>query len=308
MSFAAWMTLLALSMLWGGSFFFIGVAVEALPPFTIVALRLVLAALALNLVVLVSGRRMPVGYRVWLAFAGMGLLNNLIPFTLIVWGQTHIASGLASILNAATPVFAVVVAHWLTHDERMSVNRVAGVVLGFAGVVTVIGPSTLAGLGVNVLAQFAILGAALSYAFAGVFGRRFARWGIPPLAAATGQLSTSALVMLPLALAVDHPWALPVPQPGVWAAVIALALVSTALAYILYFHILAHAGATNILLVTFLVPISAIALGALFLGEQLALHHFAGIAVLGLGLAAIDGRVLKRIAAWRAGWVGRVTP
>ncbi len=295
MSAAHWLMLVALSVMWGGSFFFVEVAVDGLPPFTIVASRLVLAALVLNAVMLASGRRMPAQPRVWFAFAGMGLLNNMLPFTLIVWGQTHIAGGLASILNAATPVFAVLVAHWLTHDERMSFNRVAGVALGFTGVVVVIGPSALAGLGVNVLAQLAILGAALSYSFAGVFGRRFARWGVPPLAAATGQVSVSALVMLPLALAVDRPWTLSAPQPGVWAAVVALALLSTALAYIVYFHILAHAGATNILLVTFLVPVSAIALGALFLGERLAPHHFAGVVVLGLGLAAIDGRLLKRL-------------
>lgn len=305
MPLATWIALLALSVLWGGSFFFIGVAVEALPPLTIVILRVGLAALALHVIVLARGQRMPQAPRVWLAFIGMGLLNNLVPFTLIVWGQTHIASGLASILNAATPIFAVVVAHLATHDERLSLNRMLGVALGFAGVVIVIGPAALAGLGVNVLAQLAILGAALSYAFAGVFGRRFARWGVTPLAAATGQVSVSTVLLLPVALWVDRPWSLASPDPAIWAAVIGLALLSTALAYILYFRILASAGATNILLVTFLIPVSAILLGALFLGEQLAPQHFVGIGVIGLGLAAIDGRLLQRLAAYRAACVRR---
>lgn len=305
MSLANWISLLVLSVLWGGSFFFVAVAVDALPPLTIVTLRVGLAALALHLVVLVTGQRMPREPRIWLAFIGMGALNNMVPFTLIAWGQSHIASGLASILNAATPIFAVVVAHWLTRDERMSLSRVTGVVLGFVGVVVTIGPAVLTGLGVNVLAQLAILGAALSYAFAGVFGRRFGRWEVPSLIAATGQVSASALLLLPVGLWVDRPWALPVPGVAVWAAVIGLALLSTALAYILYFRILASAGTTNILLVTFLIPVSAIVLGTLFLDERLTLRHFMGIGVIGLGLAAIDGRLLRRLAAYRAARVRR---
>jgi len=287
-----WGMLLALSLLWGGSFFFNGVALRELPPITIVALRVGLAAAVLHVVVLGMGQRMPGGRRVWIAFFIMGLLNNAIPITLIGWGQTQIASGLASILNATTPLFGVVVAHALTRDERMTGNRLAGVIVGFLGVVVMIGPAALEGFGVAVVAQVAVLVAALSYAFAGVYARRFRALGVTPIATATGQVTASTAMMAPLALMVERPWALAMPSAGVVAAVLALAVLSTVVGYILYFRILASAGATNSLLVTFLIPASAILLGSLFLGERLAPRHFAGLSLIGLGLAAIDGRLL----------------
>lgn len=290
-----WMRLLALSLLWGGSFFFVEIAVTALPPFTIVALRVGLAATALHVFLVLRGQRMPADPRIWAAFLGMGFLNNLVPFSLLVWGQTQIASGLASILNATTPLFTVLVAHALTRDERLTAGRAGGVMVGFAGVVLMIGPDALWGIGADVLAQLACLGAALSYAFAAVFGRRFAATGIGPVRTATGQVTASTAMLVPLALLVDRPWTLAMPGAGVWAAVAALALISTAFAYILYFRILGTAGATNILLVTFLVPISAILLGTLVLGERLAAEHFGGMAMIGLGLAAMDGRPVQFI-------------
>ncbi len=284
-----WALLVTLSLLWGGSFFFVGVVVEALPPLTIVVLRVGLAALALNVIVLAMGLRMPTERRTWAAFLGMGLLNNLIPFTLIVWGQSHIASGLASILNATTPLFTVIIAHLLTDDERMTGARLAGVVIGFAGVALMIGPDALQGLGANLIAQLAVLGAAISFAFAGVYGRRFQRMNLAPLITASGQVTASTVMLIPLALLIERPWSLPMPGAEIWGAVLGLALLSTALAYVLYFRILATAGATNLLLVTFLIPISAILLGASILGEQLEPRHFGGMGLIGLGLAAIGG-------------------
>jgi len=292
---AEWAMLIALSALWGGSFFFNGVAVHGLPPLTIVVLRTGLGAVALWLFCRATGVRMPADRHIWLAFFVMGLLNNVVPFSLIVWGQTHIASGLAAILNATTPVFTVLVAHVMTADEKLTWNRLAGVVLGLAGVVVMIGPAALAGLGVAILAQIAVLGGALSYAFAGIFGRRFRAMGISPAVTALGQVTASTLMLAPIALFVDHPWTLVPPGLSVWAAVLGLALLSTALAYILYFRILASAGATNVLLVTLLVPVSAIILGALVLGERLDPRHFAGMALIAIGLAAIDGRLLRRL-------------
>ncbi|MDJ0948812.1 MAG: EamA family transporter [Alphaproteobacteria bacterium] len=294
-----WGMLITLSILWGGSFFFVGVAVAELPPLSIVTLRVGLAAMTLWVVVLAMGFKVPFTGRVWAAFIGMGLLNNLVPFTLIVWGQTHIASGLASILNATTPLFTVVVAHFLTTDERMTPARLGGVLSGLVGVAVLFGPDVLGGIGENALAQVAILGAALSYAFAGIFGRRFRRMGVPPMATATGQVTASAVMLFPVALVVDQPWRLPIPSIETWSALIALAIFSTAVAYILYFRILATAGATNILLVTFLVPVSAILLGVMFLNEILAPTHLAGMALIGLGLAAIDGRLFKSFARSR---------
>jgi drug/metabolite transporter (DMT)-like permease len=293
MGLTEWSLLLGLSVLWGGSFFFVGVAVDGLPPFTIVLLRVGLAAVVLHLALRLMGLRMPGERRIWMAFFGMGFLNNLIPFSLIVWGQTHIASGLASILNATTPLFSVVVAHWLTSDEKLTRGRLAGIVVGIAGVIVIIGPGALRGLGTNVAAQLAILGASLSYAFGAVFGRRFRAMGITPQVTATGQVTASTVLLLPLALLVDRPWTLAMPGMEIWAAVAGLAVLSTALAYIIYFRILASSGATNILLVTFLIPVSAILLGVTILGESLQPQHFAGMLLIGLGLAAIDGRLLR---------------
>jgi drug/metabolite transporter (DMT)-like permease len=290
-----WLLLIILSILWGGSFFFVGIAVEALPPLTIVTLRVFLAAIALLAIVYFTGLRMPSSPTVWIAFIGMGVLNNVIPFTLIVWGQTHIASGLASILNATTPLFTVVAAHFLTRDEKMSKLKVLGVVFGLAGVAIMIGDEALGGLGDSILAQFAVLGAAISYSLAGIYGRRFRQLGIKPVVTATGQVTASSLILIPLAIFYDRPFTLPMPELDIWLAIVALALFSTALAYILYFRILSTAGATNVLLVTLLVPVSAILLGTAILGEQLELKHMIGMGLISIGLLSIDGRVFQLI-------------
>jgi drug/metabolite transporter (DMT)-like permease len=296
MSGNEWLALLVLSVFWAGSFFFVGVQVKALPPFTIVSLRVGLAAIILNVLVKALGKSMPAELSAWRAFFGMGLLNNAIPFCLVVWGQSHIASGLAAILNATTPIWTVIVAHFLTNDEKMTPNRLLGIAIGFVGVVVLIGPDSLQGLGTNVLAQLAVLLATVSYAFAGVYGRRFRRMGIEPIVTATGQVTASAILLVPLAVFVDTPWTLAVPPWPVWGAAIGVAVFSTALGYVLYFRILATAGATNLLLVTFLIPVSAILMGAYGLGEHLEIRHVAGLACIGAGLVAIDGRFFVRRA------------
>ncbi len=225
----------------------------------------------------------------------MGLLNNVLPFALIVWGQHRIASGLASILNAATPLFTVLAAHLCTDDEKLTGLKAAGVAIGFAGVAVLVGADVLGGSGADVPAQLACLAAALSYALAGIFGRRFRRLGLAPLATAAGQVSASALMLLPVMLLVDRPWDLAPPHAETWLAVLGVGLLSTALAYVLYFRILALAGATNLLLVTFLIPAVAILLGALALGEALLPRQFAGMALIGAGLAFLDGRLPRRL-------------
>ena len=287
-----WAMLIALSVLWGGSFFFNAVAVKELPSLTIVLVRVGIAAVTLWAVLTLLNIRIPRMKGLWPAFFGMGLLNNAIPFALFVWGQHHIASGLAAILNATTPLFTVLVAHFLTRDEKLSAGKLAGVVLGLLGVILMLGAELLSGLGTGLLAQLACLAAALSYAFAGVFGRRFKRMGVPPLATATGQVTASSLLILPMALVIDQPWLLAPPSAHTLAALLGIGTLSTALAYILYFRILAAAGATNLALVTFLIPISAILLGGLLLDERLDAKHFVGMAMIGLGLALIDGRIL----------------
>jgi drug/metabolite transporter (DMT)-like permease len=284
-----WALLLLLSALWGGSFFFSKVALAELPPLTVVLARVALAALALWPVVLLSGQAVPRSQGLWGRFAVMGLLNNLVPFSLIFAGQTQIASGLAAILNATTPLWTVLLAHWLTEDERLTPGRLGGVLVGLLGVVVLLGPELLGGLGLELLAQLAVLGAAFSYACAGIFGKRFR--GVPPLVTAAGQVSATAALMTPLALLVERPWQLSAPGPVTWGALAGLALLSTALAYVIYFRLLASAGATNLLLVTFLIPVSALLLGTLLLGERLSAGDFAGMGGIGLGLALIDGRL-----------------
>jgi len=241
---------------------------------------------------------LPRSPNVWMAFLIMGLLNNVIPFSLIVWGQTHIASGLASVLNATTPLFGVIVVGLLLVDERATAMKLVGVAVGFLGVVMMIGiPSLDSVKQGTILAQIAILGAALSYAFASVFGRRFKAMGLKPIIIAAGQVTGSTALLAPVAFYVDGPLALLGPgSPSiiVWASILTLAVFSTALAYILYFKILASSGATNILLVTLLVPVSAIFLGLLFLNETLQWVNLAGMALIAIGLSAIDGRLWKR--------------
>jgi len=303
-----WGLLLALSLLWGGSFFFTAIALHELPPVSIVAVRVGLAAVLLRLVLLWRREPLARGWRDRADFLIMGLLNNVIPFTLIVWAQSHIPSGLAAILNGTTPLWAVLAAHLLTRDEKLTPWRVAGCITGFLGVALLLGLDLLWGMGSeflpqNLLAQAAIVAATLSYSCASIFGRRFTARGVAPLQAAAGQLSASGLMLLPLALLIDQPWQLPMPSLASWAALLALAAASTALAYILYFRILAVAGATNLMLVTFLIPVSAILLGHLVLGETLRPGHFGGMALIACGLTMIDGRLLNR---WRLNrWPGR---
>lgn len=297
MSRAQWAGLLLLSVLWGGSFFFVEVAVAALPPMTVVLARVGLAALALAGVIAFRGAVLPRGWRIWGALFVMGALNNALPFSLFAVAQGQIASGLAAILNATTPLFAVLIAHVATVDERLTPARLLGVVTGFVGVLVMIGTGLHGAAENPVAAQAACLCAALSYALAGVWGRRFRRMGIAPLATAFGQLSMSTLILLPLVAWHDRPWALPWPGPTVAAALLGLAIVSTALAYLVYFRLLALAGATNLLLVTLLIPVSAALLGVGILGESLAPRHILGMAFIAAGLLLIDTRLLRRIRA-----------
>lgn len=287
-----WVALVILSMLWGGTFLFAKIALADIPPFTLVAARVVIAALVLYLVLRAMGLSLA-GTKVSIVgFLGMGLLNNAIPFSLIFLGQQHVSAGLAAILNAATPIFTVLVLHLATEDEKATPRKVVGVVLGLLGVVLVIGADALSGLGTQVLAQLSILGATVSYAFALLWGRHFFR-GVPPLAGAAGQLLASSLMMVPIALAVDQPWRLVPPSWQALAALLAMAVLSTALAYILYFRIMGRAGGLNAALVTLLIPFSAILLGALLLGERLDPSDGFGLAVLIVGLVVIDGRALS---------------
>jgi drug/metabolite transporter (DMT)-like permease len=295
-----WALLIILAMLWGGSYFYIAIAIKVLPAFTIVAFRVVVAGCLLYVAVRLTGQSMPRDIASWRGYLVMGFLNNVVPFSLIAWAQSHVESGLAAILNATTPLFAVVFAHYLTGDERMTAGRIAGLVIGFVGVVVMIGPDALAGVSTDLMAELALLAASVFYALSPIYARRFGRAGQAPIVSATGQFAAAAVMMVPLALVIDRPWNLTPPGLDVWAALIALATLSSAVAYIIYYRILKTAGAVNLMLVTFMVPVGAILLGAVFLHERLAVADFAGMGLIALGLAAIDGRPLRLLGARRA--------
>jgi len=287
-----WGQLLLLGAIWGGSFFFARIAVAEIHPLSLVLFRVAIAAIALQLYLGIRGP----SFRLALPWAGsffvLALLNNVIPFSLIFTGQTELGAGRASVLNATTPFWTAVVANIATSDEKLTWNKVAGILLGIAGTAVMIGPGLLAGIGGPVWAKFALVGASLSYAFALIWARRFR--GVPPVVVAAAQLLCSTIIMIPVVLVANGTENLFSASLPVWTAVLALALLSTAFAYILYFNVLASAGATNASLVTLIVPVSAIVLGALFLGERLELFEFAGMVLIGLGLVTIDGRIFQR--------------
>ncbi len=286
----AWAMLIALSLLWGGAFLFSKIAVEAIPTFTMVALRVGLAALALLLWLRIQGLAIP--RHIWFACLVMGFLNNIIPFGLNFWGQKEVGISTAAIVNSTTPLWTILLAHFVTDDEKLTGLRLAGVLVGIAGVGLLIGPEALSGLGTAGLSQLAFLGATFSYAIALMWARRFR--GLSPVVPAAGQLIGSSLLAIPTALVVDKPWTLPMPSLEVIASVIALAVASTALAYRIYFALMARNGAGNAALVTMLVPPSAMLLGWGILGETPTMPALIGFAVILFGLALVDGRLFKR--------------
>ncbi|MEX0450231.1 DMT family transporter [Spiribacter sp. 218] len=292
MSARDWLLLVILSTVWGGSFFFFEVALQTLPPFTVVLGRVGLGAIILLAIARARGARLPFSAAIARRYLLLGGISNALPFSFIVWGQTQIPSGLASIINAMTPIWAVLVGLMIGSDERLTPAKAVGVVLGFCGVAVLMGPDLLQELDPYSLGQLSVLGATVCYGFAVHYGRRFG--DTPALVNAAYMLTAATVWLTPVALLVDQPWTL---APGLtgWGALLGLSIICTAFAYLLYFRILASAGATNMSLVTFLVPVSAISLGAVFLGERLGPTAFAGMAILFAGLAIIDGRALRLI-------------
>jgi len=299
LSRAAWALLTLLALIWGGSFFSIALALREMGPLTAVLHRVFWAAALLWLVAALRGEAVPRSARAWRALAVMGLLNNVIPFSLMAWGQTHIETGLVAIFNAATAIFGALVAALMLADERLTARRALGVALGFGGVVTIIGADALRGLDLRSAAQGAVTLGALSYALASVWAKR-RLGGLSPVAAAAGMLTASTLIVAPLALAVEGAPSLRLSLTA-WAAVAWYAVIGTAAAYLLYFRILRLAGAANLMLVTLMIPPVSIALGAAFLGERLGGAALAGFALLALGLMVIDGRAFARWTGARGG-------
>lgn len=289
----AWGLMALLAVLWGAVFLSVRIALDEIPPMTVVAHRVGWASVVLWAYVFARRMPLPRGARVWIGFAGMGLLNNVIPFSLMAWGQLYIPSGLTSIFNATTAIFGVLVASLLLADERLTRRKAIGVVIGFAGVVMAIGADSLREFDITSLAQLAVLAGTLSYAFAGVWARKMLG-GLAPQVAAAGMLTASTLIMVPLAWYVEGPIRLNL-TPRTLMALAYASLGATALAYLLYYRVLTLAGSGNLMLVTLLIAPIAIVLGALVLGETLPPNAYSGFALLALGLVIIDGRLIDRI-------------
>lgn len=288
----AWAELILLGTIWGGSFFAISIALEEIGPLTSVLHRTLWAALVLWLFALLSGYRPPKDIKIWGAFLVMGILNNLIPFGLMAWGQLHIETGLVSILNATTAIFGVIVAALFFADERLTLRKGIGVLVGFGGVATAIGLEHFRHFNLQSLAQLAILAGTMSYAVAGVWARKFLGH-LPPQLAAAGMLTGSSVISFLLAYWVEGPPTLDL-APRTWMGIGYYSIVATAGAYLLYYRVLAMAGSGNLMLVTLLIPPVAITLGAVFLGEKLGPNAFTGFGLLVLGLLILDGRLFRR--------------
>jgi drug/metabolite transporter (DMT)-like permease len=289
-----WGLIAVLSVLWGGAFFLIEVGLRSYPPNTLVFVRLALAAPLLLIAMKIAGHSFPRDGRIWVMLTIVGLLNCALPFILFFWGQQYLDSGYAAILNATTPLWGVLIAHVMTTDEKATPLRIAGTVLGLAGIVVMVGPDAMRGLSQNLLAQIACLVSTVFYSFAAIYGRRLGQQQLSPLVIATGQTLTAAVFMLPVMLIVDQPWALPMPRLDATLAALTLAVLSTALAYVLFFRLIDRAGASNAQMVAFLMPVLAVILGVAFLDEKLAMAQIGGAILIASGLALIDGRLFAR--------------
>jgi len=294
-----WLMLILLSLLWGGSFFFMKIASVELPVLSIVLVRVFLAALSLYAYIKIRAISIAGQWKYWKLFFYIGLFNNVVPFSLLIFGISEIGSALAAILNATTPLFTIVVAHLYTNDEKISLAKLSGVFLGVVGVGVLVGGNGMLENG-SVLAVLACLGAALSYAIASMVGRKLAALKLDAASTSFGQVTASSLLLLPAVLWIDTPWQLSAPSSIAVLALIALGVLSTALAYVLFFKLIARAGATNAVLVTLLVPVSAMVLGVMLLDEVISMHQVIGMALISVGLAAIDGRLLQRLSFKRA--------
>lgn len=292
LSLAAWITLLSLAMIWGVSFLCFALGLRELNVYTLVAHRVFWGGLILWGVVFALNIPKPKSLRTWGALLIMGILNNAIPFSLIAWGQTHVESGLASIINGSTALFAILIAAFFFKDERLTSNKLTGLVVACLGVCITIGWQALLNFDIRSVAQLALLGAGFFYGCASSWARATLK-GLHPIMSATGMLTGAALVMVPLAYIIDGTPSFDL-LPITFAAMAFLAIFATSLAYLLYYHALNLAGSGNLSLVTLLVPPFAVFWGAVVLNENLPSSAYIGFAVIALGMLIIDGRVFKR--------------
>ena len=277
--------LLFLGALWGSSYLFIKITVTEVPATTLVIGRLGLAAGIMWLILLVTRQRIPTDRKVWGAFAGMGFLSGAVPWTLITWGEQYISSGLAALLQATMPIFTLILAVLLSDDERLTPLKVLGVVIGFVGVGILMLPDLREGLQASFLGQLAIIASSLSYAAGAVFARKWLR-GQPPMLSTTGQLTTGLLFMLPLGLLSGQPFHGAPSLPAI-ASWLALTVLGTVVAYIIYYKLIQSSSATFVSTVTYIIPVYGLFLGALVLNEPLTANLMASLALILLGILLV---------------------
>lgn len=289
-----WGLIVLQSMLWGSAYFFIAIARNDMPALSISTLRLAPAFVVLLTIVLSLGYRLPATWAEWRLFIFFSAFNNVIPFVLVVYGQKEATGGMAAIFNATAPLFGVFLAHLLTHDEKLSWNRLAGILMGIAGVAVLVGHNIAGGSMASLLAYLALLGAPFCYAMSNVFVRRRLSHYEPFILAVT-QMAGALILSLALALVIDRPWTRPIPALEIIAAVVAMGVLASALASLCHFTVLQRAGATNALLVTLIMPLTPIVLGGLFLGDRLTPRDIAGALIIAAALIIIDGRIIRRL-------------
>ncbi len=297
MKSSSWFDLVLLSCLWGCAYPLGKIAIETAGPLTVSAGRVGIAALVLSLVVRLRHDPLPRTWFEWRFFVAVGVLNSVIPYCLILWGMTRIASGVAATITAMTPVITLVAGHYLFASERMDVRRVVSVGIGMAGIAVIVGsdPATLASG--DIVARLAVLGATISSALSYVVAARFLQGGpsISAPVASWGQMCSATLVLLPVSLVVDRPWKAATWAPGTTLAILGLAIPCTVVAYLLFYRLSAGAGAANTSLVTLLAPIVSLTLGMIALSEQPRAYHLVGMALVGLALVGTDGRVVQAL-------------
>jgi len=296
--------LVLLAAMWGPSFLFIKVAVGEIPPLTLVLGRVTVGAAFLLAALWLNRRRLPAGRTLWRHFAVLALLQNALPWVLLSWGEQYIDSALASILNGTTPLFTILLAHFLVEDDRLDASKVLGVLLGFAGLALLVLPSLGGGLRATTWGLLAVTVASALYGGAIIYARRHVR-GQPPLVAPATQLSLASLFMVGPALLVDRPWTLPAPSATAVAALVALGIVGTGMAFIVYYRLLETANPTYVSMVTYVIPVFGVILGVLVLGERLTWHTLAGFALILLGVMVVNGLVANHLPVWRGGSVGQ---
>jgi drug/metabolite transporter (DMT)-like permease len=283
-----WTRLIILSLLWGGSYTWIELALIELNPMMIVFYRVLISSIFLIVICKILSLTFRIEKKIFIFLFFMSLTNNVIPFNLIAWGQQEITASVGSILNATTPLFTVIIANYWPNGEKATLNRIFGVIIGFCGVILLMGLS-IHDIDNSIIGQAAILLAAISYAISALIGKEIKK--IHPAISATYMLSISSVVLLPIILLSGNEL-IPQASKQSMIAILGLAIFSTSLAYLIFYKLIENIG-SNVMLVTLLMPVSAILLSIIILNETINTTQIIGLILILTGLILVDGRALN---------------